>query len=111
MIARVWHGWTTKAMADSYEHLLKTEVFPGILAKRVPGFIRLELGRRELADETEFITVMWFASAQSIAAFAGPDPEAAYVPDAARRILARFDQRSAHYEMRAEIAGAGAPPL
>lgn len=111
MIARIWHGWTTKAMADRYENLLKSEVFPGILAKRVPGFIKLELGRRELAEETEFVTVMWFDSPEAITAFAGPDPEAAYVPDAARRILARFDARSAHYDMRAEIAGAAAPPL
>ncbi len=110
MIARIWRGWTTKAMADEYEHLLKSEVFPGIVAKRVRGFIRLELGRRELAEETEFVTVMWFDSPEAITAFAGPDPEAAYVPDAARRILKRFDARSAHYDIRGGVAGPATPP-
>ena len=38
MIARVWHGWTTPENADTYEALLKSEIFPGIFAKNVPGF-------------------------------------------------------------------------
>jgi hypothetical protein len=32
-ISRIWHGWTTPANADSYEDLLKSEIFPGILAQ------------------------------------------------------------------------------
>jgi len=36
--------------------------------------------------------------AASVRAFAGPDPDVAVVPPAARQLLARFDQRSAHYE-------------
>ena len=100
MIARVWHGWTTPANADAYEELLKGEIFPGILAKRIEGFARIELFRRELAWEVEFMTVMWFASQEAITAFAGPDHELAYVPASARRVLARFDQRAAHYEVR-----------
>jgi hypothetical protein len=27
MIIRIWHGWTTPANADTYETLLKTEIF------------------------------------------------------------------------------------
>jgi hypothetical protein len=34
----------------------------------------------------------------AVRAFAGPDPDVAVVPPAARQLLARFDQRSAHYE-------------
>ena len=48
MIARVWHGWTTPENADIYENLLKTAIFPGIFAKNVAGFDRLELFRRDL---------------------------------------------------------------
>jgi hypothetical protein len=37
-----------------------------------------------------------------VKAFAGEDYEAAYVPARARAILKRFDQRSRHYEVRAQ---------
>lgn len=100
MIARVWRGWTTRAQADPYEELLKTEIFPGILAKQLPGFLRIELFRRELEPEIEFMTVMWFASQEAITAFVGEDQGVAYVPASARRVLARFDERAAHYEVR-----------
>jgi hypothetical protein len=40
MIARIWHGWTSSQNADAYETLLKTEIFPGILARNVAGFLR-----------------------------------------------------------------------
>lgn len=105
MIARVWHGWTTRALADSYEGLLKGEVFPGILAKRIPGFLRIELLRRELEHETEFMTVMWFTSQNAVTAFVGEDHGGAYVPASARRVLARFDERAVHYEVRATCDG------
>ena len=39
MIARIWHGWTTPANADVYETLLKTEIFPGIAAKNIAGYV------------------------------------------------------------------------
>jgi heme-degrading monooxygenase HmoA len=100
MIARVWHGWTTAENADTYETLLKAEIFPGILAKGVDGFQRIELFRRDLGEEIEFMTVMWFRDLAAVKAFAGEDHEAAYVPPKARAVLARFDQRSQHYEIR-----------
>ncbi len=100
MIARVWRGWTTPAMADTYEALLRTEIFPDILAKQIEGFQRIELFRRELGPEVEFMTVMWFASQHAVTAFVGEDHGAAYVPASARQVLARFDERAAHYEVR-----------
>ena len=100
MIGRVWHGWTTPQDANAYEALLKSEIFPGILAKNVEGFRRIELFRRPAGEEVEFMTVMWFTSLEAVKAFAGEDHEAAYVPDKARALLARFDARSQHYEIR-----------
>ncbi|HXV25118.1 MAG TPA: antibiotic biosynthesis monooxygenase [Alphaproteobacteria bacterium] len=100
MIGRVWHGWTAPANADAYERLLKTEIFPGILAKGVEGFEKIELFRRDLGVEIEFMTVMWFREMAAVKAFAGEDYEVAYVPAKARALLARFDQRSQHYEVR-----------
>jgi hypothetical protein len=59
VIGRVWHGWTTLANAGAYEALLKTEILPGIVAKNVHGLRRIELFRRDLGDEVEFMTIMW----------------------------------------------------
>ncbi|XXX81405.1 hypothetical protein WMF30_21850 [Sorangium sp. So ce134] len=107
MIRRIWHGWTTPENADIYEALLKMEIFPGILAKQVRGFRRIELLRRPLGDEVEFITIMWFDSIEAVKAFAGEDHETAYVPAKARQVLARFDARSQHYELRETRATEG----
>jgi len=100
MISRVWHGWTTPENADVYENLLKSQIFPGILAKNVEGFLRIELFRRPIGREVEFITVMWFTSLEAVKAFAGEAWEVAVVPPAARAVLSRFDDRSQHYEVR-----------
>lgn len=45
---RIWHGWTTPGNADSYQQLLHDEIFPGIEAKQIPGYQRIELFRRDL---------------------------------------------------------------
>lgn len=100
MIARIWHGWTTPDNADRYEQLLREQIFPRIAAKNVAGYRRIQLLRRPLADEVEFITVMWFDSWDAVRAFAGEDYERAYVPEEAQRVLKRFDERSQHYEIR-----------
>jgi len=109
MMSRVWHGWTAPQNADAYENLLKTQIFPGILAKNVEGFRKIELFRRVAGTEVEFITVMWFDSLDAVKAFAGQNYETAVVPPAARAVLARFDERSQHYEVRerrdAQISG------
>ena len=98
MIKRIWHGYTTPENADAYERLLDTVVFPGIEAKRIPGYRTIELLRRTVGDEVEFTTVMSFDSLENVIAFQGADYEAAYVPDAAREILKRWDARSTHHE-------------
>ena len=100
MIVRIWHGWTSPQNADAYETLLKTEIFSGILARNVTGFLRIELMRAPVEEEIEFVTVMWFDSLDSVRAFAGADYEAAVVLPRARALLKRFDARSRHYEVR-----------
>jgi heme-degrading monooxygenase HmoA len=102
MIARIWYGYTTPDNADAYEALLKSEIFPGILARNVAGFRRIELLRGPVGDEVEFATVMWFDSLESVKAFAGADYETAVVLPKARAVLKRFDARSRHYEVREE---------
>jgi heme-degrading monooxygenase HmoA len=81
MIGRIWHGFTTFDNADNYEKLLREEVFTGIKDRNIEGFNGIQLFRRQLESETEFITIMWFDSLASVAEFAGAD-------------------RSQHYEVR-----------
>jgi heme-degrading monooxygenase HmoA len=103
MIIRIWHGWTTPENADAYEALLKREVFKGIAAKSIGGYQKIELLRRDLGAEVEFVTVMRFKSLDDVRQFVGEDYEKAYVPAEARKILKRFDERSQHYELRETI--------
>ena len=104
MINRIWHGWTTPENADAYESLVRSEVIPGIIAKNIPGFRGMHLLRRALEAEVEFITVMWFDVIENVQAFAGEDYEVAYVPPAAREVLARFDARSQHYDVVSDLS-------
>ena len=100
MISRIWRGWTTPQNADAYETLLRREIFPWIVGRKVAGFRHIELFRATGDDEVEFVTVMWFDSLDAVRAFAGEDYETAVVPDKARAVLKRFDARSRHYEVR-----------
>lgn len=98
MITRIWRGWTSLQNASAYQDLLLTEIFPGIEARKVPGYRGISLGRRELGTEVEFVTIMWFDSIEAVKAFAGEHFETAVVPPKARAVLSRFDTSSAHYD-------------
>lgn len=100
MISRIWHGYTTKKNADEYQRLLREEVFVGIQNRQIEGYKGIQLLRRELPDETEFITIMWFEALDDVVSFAGPDYESAVVPPAAQKVLARYDHRSQHYTVQ-----------
>ena len=99
-IKRIWHGWTTPENAAAYENLLQTEVFPSIEAKKIPGYRGIELLRLDREDEVEFVTIMTFDTIQNVIDFQGPDYRRCYVPDAAQKILKRWDRTSDHYEVK-----------
>jgi antibiotic biosynthesis monooxygenase (ABM) superfamily enzyme len=98
-IKRVWHGWTTKENAETYQDILKTEVLPGIEAKNIPGYKKIEVLRIELEDEVEFVTIMTFDSLQNVIDFQGENYQRCYVPDVAQKVLKRWDRESTHYEL------------
>ncbi|MGD0755172.1 MAG: hypothetical protein ABR927_08945 [Bacteroidales bacterium] len=102
MISRIWHGYTTLENADLYEKLLKEEVFVGIKNRNIVGYKGIQLLRRQISNETEFITIMWFDSIDSVIKFAGEDSEKAVVPEKAQKILSRYDKTSQHYEVKIE---------
>ena len=103
MISRIWHGWTTSYNADAYEALLKEEIFVGIASQEIEGYRGIHLFRRDLEDEVEFVTVMWFDSIESVRIFAGEDYKQAVVPLKAQALLQRFDKCSQHYAVKADV--------
>jgi hypothetical protein len=103
MISRIWHGWTSPANASAYESLLKSEIFQGIQDRQIAGYTGIHLLRRDVGDEVEFVTIMWFDSIDAVRTFAGEDYEVAVVPPKARELLARFDARSHHYQVKVEM--------
>ncbi len=99
MICRYWRGWTTTQNAGAYEKLLRETIIPGIEARSILGLAHVDLMHRELDDEVEFATIMWFEDLGAIEAFVGTDCEVAHVPDTARALLSRYDERVAHYNV------------
>ena len=99
MICRLWRGWTTKENAAAYERVVRGQVIPGIEARHIPGFLAIDLIRRDRDSDVEFMTLMWFDALDSLKAFMGEDYAVAHVPPEARAVLSNFDKRSAHFEV------------
>ena len=103
MVARIWRGYTSFENADAYENFLKTEFMPSVEAKKIPGYKRFELMRKNGREEISFITIMWFDSIEHIKNFAGNDYEKAVVHPKAQALLKRYDTVSEHYEVKHEL--------
>jgi hypothetical protein len=97
MIVRIWRGWTTRANAQAYETLLREEIIPGIAARGIAGYRGMSLLRRDEGGESEFMTVMRFYNLKDVRDFAGQNYEVPVVPPRARALLARCDEKAAHY--------------
>ena len=98
MIARWWRGWAaTPENAHAYEELLRETILPWVAGHE--GHRGSYLVRRDVEEGVEFATLTLWDSLDSVRAFAGEDYEVAVVPEAARAVLSRWDERSAHYEV------------
>ena len=73
-------------------------IFPGIEAKEIRGYQYVELFRRDLGEEVEFMTMMTFDSFEDLVEFMGENYEKSYVPDVAKKVLKRWDKVATHYE-------------
>jgi hypothetical protein len=83
--------------------MLKGEIFKSIEDRNISGYQRIQLFRHEGEKEVEFITIMYFDTLDSIREFAGDDYAQAVVPEEARRVLSRFDERVRIYEVKADM--------
>jgi antibiotic biosynthesis monooxygenase (ABM) superfamily enzyme len=99
MIARVWHGWTKTVNASAYEEMLRSEIFPGIIARKINGYHGAELFIRPDGDEVEFVTVLRFDSMEGVRAFAGNDEARPVIHPKAEQLLIRMDERAHHYRI------------
>jgi antibiotic biosynthesis monooxygenase (ABM) superfamily enzyme len=103
MIARIWHGYTTKENEEAYQNLLEQEIFEGIASKKIAGYKGIQLLKREISNDLEFTTIMWFDSIASVKQFMGEDYETAYVLPQAQKLLLRYDKKSIHCELSYEL--------
>jgi antibiotic biosynthesis monooxygenase (ABM) superfamily enzyme len=99
MIARIWHGWTKSVNAAAYEEMLRNEIFPGIAARKIPGYRGAELFTRDKGDEVEFVTLLRFESMEAVKQFAGEDERRPVIYPKAEPLLIRMDERSQHYRI------------
>jgi len=100
VIARIWHGWTTRENAEKYEKLLREEVLLEIAQRSIPGYKGAELFVREADnDEMEFITLLRFETLDAVKIFAGKDYEQPVIPPKCRQLLKRHSERSRHYRI------------
>jgi hypothetical protein len=69
-IARIWRGRTTRERADEYaEYLLEAGIRP--LEAHALGVQQL---REDREHETEFVTISYWDSLESMSSFAGEEP-------------------------------------
>jgi antibiotic biosynthesis monooxygenase (ABM) superfamily enzyme len=98
MIARIWHGWTKRADAKTYEILLHDEIFPSIAARKIQGYRGAELFIHEDGDEVEFVTLLRFESLDAVKEFAGEDETKPVIYPKAEALIVRMEN-ARHYRV------------
>jgi hypothetical protein len=107
MICRLWKGWTLPQDADAYEAYLRDELFPRVVRELGGrGYRGHHVLRLDRADESEFVTMVWFASLEAVKGFAGEAYETPVLSATARRLLKRYNERCDHYALRLAAAPA-----
>jgi heme-degrading monooxygenase HmoA len=89
------------------EHL-QSATFPKM--RQLPGYRGAWLMRRAAPQGVEFLVVSLWDSLEAIKGFAGPEPEVAVVPPAARALMVEYDERVQHFELIAEADAPSGPP-
>jgi heme-degrading monooxygenase HmoA len=106
VIARIWTGATRDKDADAYEEYMREEAVPGYT--NVPGHRALLMLRRPRGDgSTEFTMITCWDDMDSVAAFAGPDPEQAVFYPRDAQFLVDRDLTVRHYEVYGAAGLAG----
>lgn len=102
-IIRTWKGYTSIENAPIYKEMLVNEVFPAVKKKGVDGLEKVSISVQNKSDEVEFFLVLQFESLNAVKTFAGENYEIAYIPDNAKEVLSRYDEKAEHYEFIEEL--------
>lgn len=97
MIARIWRGWTQASVADEYvRYLLET----GIKEYRAtPGNRGAFILRRPQKNRTEFITLSFWDSLDSVRKFAGEKVERAVFYPEDDKFLVDRETTVSHFDV------------
>ena len=98
MIARIWHGWTKRSDAKTYENMLRDEIFPSIAARNIKGYRGARLFIREDGDEMEFVTLLRFDSMDGVKEFAGSDESKPVIFPGVEKLITRMEPAQ-HYRI------------
>lgn len=101
MIQRHWTAQAHPEAADDYERFLETHTF--VELARLEGFLNGTILRAERGGAVVFRVITEWESLEAVRAFAGDDIERAVVPRDVQRMLARYDQKVVHYEVRLRV--------
>jgi hypothetical protein len=108
-IARLWRGITRADAAAAYVEHLQSATFPQL--RQIPGYRGAWLMRRVVPQGVEFLVMSLWDSLDAIERFAGPQPETAVVPPAARALMVEYDERVQHFELINAPFSDGSPGL
>ncbi|WP_411029232.1 antibiotic biosynthesis monooxygenase [Spongiimicrobium sp. 3-5] len=97
MIARIWHGKTSKQNYDAYTVLLKKLAIPDY--KKTIGFRGLRFLRHLENNEGHFTLITYWENLEVIKNFAGDDyTKAKYYPED-QNFLLEFEEHVQHMEV------------
>jgi heme-degrading monooxygenase HmoA len=102
MIARMWHGRTSRAKADAYSALLNRVAIPGYQA--IAGNLAVQILRRDEGEVTHFVTYTLWESMAAIEKFAGVPADTAKYYEEDREFLLEFEPTVTHWEVIGEGA-------
>lgn len=102
MIARTWHGVTSREKADEYLQLMLTVAVPDYRA--VPGNLGVYVLRRLEGDQAHFLLLTLWPSEGAIRAFAGAEIDKAKYYGFDRDFLLELEPTVTHYEVFAAVA-------
>lgn len=105
MIARVWVGQTRAEDREAYERYVEETGMAGY--RSTPGNLGAYLLVRDEGDRSEFLTLSFWDSWESIRAFAGDDPQRARYYEEDRRFLLSFPETVRHFEVRSPRPNSG----
>ena len=97
MIARTWRGWTRREDSDAYVDYLQATGIPEY--RSTPGNRGAYILRRDDGERTEFVTLSFWDTLESVEAFSGdPVDQAVFYPEDDRFLIDR-ETTVLHFEV------------